>query len=122
MTAYQHAGKRPSARGWTSGWLARADVRARDPADAGKSEGPRRLDVDLGEAGAFERGDVRVARDRSRDAAGPQVEPLLRRGAELLERDHVRDRETPTGPQEPERLAQHRALVRREVDDAVGDD
>ena len=35
--------------------------------------------------------------------------------------DDVADREAPTGAQDPRRLAEHRGLVGREVDHAVGD-
>src|SRR5207244_2678756 len=105
------------------GWLACAD--------GGAADGARQplhgllvghLDLGLLEAGLHQVLAIRIDGDRPGDAAGPGIESPLYLGGELPELDHVGDREPAAWLEHPERLADHGALVLREIDDTVGDD
>src|SRR6267378_3920820 len=110
------------ARSWR-GLLSGADVGARDRAvDALEARLTRDLDVDVAEPGVAERSGVLADRDRARDTTGPLVEGALHLRRQLGERDHVRHGEPSAGPQHAVRLTKHGALVRGQVDHAVGDD
>ncbi len=55
------------------------------------------------------------------DARGPEVGVADDGVRELLLADDVGDRQTPAGSQHPRGLAEHRLLVRAQVDHTVGD-
>src|SRR2546426_11313199 len=83
---------------------------------------PGGLDVDRLEAGFRELPPVLVLAERAGDAADPQLDALPDRGRHLASDDHVGDGQPAPRLQHAERLGKDAVLVRREIDDAVGDD
>src|SRR5207249_157519 len=73
------------------------------------------------EAGRLDYLDIARARDRARDARGPELDVAARALLERLAADDVGEREPPTGPQNARGLVEHAVLHDREVDHAVRD-
>src|SRR5436190_15783408 len=83
---------------------------------------PGRLDVDRLEACLRELLPVLTLAEGAGDAADPQLDALADCGRHLAADDDVGDGEPTPRPQHAERLGKDAVLVRREIDDTVGDD
>src|ERR671930_1727957 len=83
---------------------------------------PGRLDVDGLEARLRELLPVLTLVERPGHAADPQLDALSDRVRHLAADDHVGDGEPAPRLQDAERLGEDAVLVRREIDDTVGND
>ena len=79
-------------------------------------------DLHLAEAGGADGGQVVAPQERAGDAGGVKTVRLAQIGRKRPLKDDVRDDHPPAGLEDAVHLAEDLRLVRREVDDAVGDD
>src|SRR5262245_30475843 len=79
-------------------------------------------DLHVDEAAGLDEGDVLSFLESAPDSGRPDPDVRAARRRDVSVDDDVGDLQATARLQDPERLAEHGSLVRREVDDAVGDD